>query len=390
MESKGTFLLVVNNIETFWSHRVPLAKAIMNDGWTLHLATSNASADPRIADMGMIPHDLPVYTSSLNPLMQCRVLLDIMRTIRKVKPDIAHAITVRYSFWMGLALRLTRSDCPGVFTVAGLGSLLNSDKPQVRAVRLAVVPLFKFAFGGDNRFVIFQNPDDARSLVRCGAIEKERCCVIRGSGVDTSEFPYVPESPSDKPTVLFCSRLLKAKGICEFVHAARILKSKGLEARFLVAGDTAPGNHDSVSDEDLKHWKEEGTVEFLGKRSDIPQLMKDSSIVTLPSFYGEGVPKVLLEAASIGRAIITTDMPGCREAVEDGMTGILVEAKNAWSLAEGIEKLLKDPALRLSMGEKGRARIESDFTVEKVNAKTLAVYARLLPGMKKAALKKAA
>ena len=127
----------------------------------------------------------------------------------------------------------------------------------------------------------------------------------------------------------------------------------------------------------MKDWAAEGAIEWLGQCKDMPALMRDAAIVTLPSYYGEGVPKVLLEAASTGRAIVTTDMPGCRETVEDNITGLLMEPKNAWSLADALEKLLKDPALRQSMGEKARARIEEGFTVEKVNAKTLAVYAKL-------------
>ena len=140
----------------------------------------------------------------------------------------------------------------------------------------------------------------------------------------------------------------------------------------------------------MEGWVREGAITWLGLCTDMPALFSKCSLFVLPSYYGEGVPRVLLEAASAGRAIITTDMPGCRETVEDGVTGLLVEAKNAWSLAEGLEKLLVDPALRRSMGEKGRARIESDFTVANVNAKTMAVYTRLFPRMEKAALEQAA
>jgi glycosyltransferase involved in cell wall biosynthesis len=383
------FLLVVNDMAWFWSHRLPLAKDIIAQGAELHLATNGAASNREIAALGIKGHDLPEHTGSFNPLGQLMLVCKILETLKNVKPDIVHAITVRHAFFTGLASRAVRTP-RAVFTIAGLGSLLNSKNPKVKAVRSIVVPLFKLAFGGEGRFVIFQNPDDAKALVRSGAIEKQRCTIIRGSGVDPVQFSYTPEPEAAVPTVLFCSRLLKAKGIGEFVHAARILKSKGVNARFAAAGDIAGGNHDSVTAEELAHWKEEGTVEFLGQRSDIAQLMKDAAIVTLPSYYGEGVPKVLLEAAATGRAIVTTDMPGCRETVEDGATGILVEAKDAWSLAAGLEKLLADAALRKSMGEKGRARIETEFTVEKVNAKTMAVYARLFPESKKAGLRQAA
>jgi len=383
------FLLVVNDMAWFWSHRLPLAKAILTQGAELHLATNDAEDNVAIHTLGIKGHDLPAHTGSFNPITQVVLAWSIFRTLQHVKPDIVHAITLRHAFYTGLASRIARTPNM-VFTVAGLGSLFMSDKPQIKIIRNLIVPLFRLAFNGEGRFVIFQNPDDARAFVRSGAIEKERCAVIRGSGVDPVLFAYQPEKPNETPIVLFSSRLLKAKGIGEFVHAARILKSKGIKARFQVAGDIAPGNHDSVTRDQLSDWINEGSVECLGQRNDMPELMAASAIVTLPSYYGEGVPKVLLEAAAIGRAIVTTDMPGCRETVEDGVTGIMIEPKNAWALAEALEKLLADPALRKSMGEKGRARIEADFTVEKVNAKTLTIYKRLLPGKEKAVLKQAA
>ncbi len=374
--SKGKLLLVVNNIDTFWTHRAPLARAIMADGWELHLATSHAAKDKRVTDLGMIPHDLPAYTSSLNPLWQAKAFYKIFQTLRAVKPDLVHAITIRYSFFTGMALRASNLKTPCVFTVAGLGSLFTSDDPKVKAVRGMIVPFFKFAFGGDKRFLIFQNKDDAKQLVRVGAVDKSRCGIIRGSGVDPDEYAYTPEPAGNAPVVLFASRLLKAKGILEFVHAARIIKSKGIAARFVVAGDIARGNHDSLTKVEMDDLAGEGTLEWLGQRDDVADLMRGAALVVLPSYYGEGVPKVLLEAASTGRAIITTDMPGCKETVEDGVTGLLVEPKNAWVLAEAIEELLKDPARREAMGKKGRERILADFTVQSVNAKTLKVYGR--------------
>jgi glycosyltransferase involved in cell wall biosynthesis len=383
------FLLVVNDIAWFWSHRLPLAKEILAQGAELHLATNGAGGNAEVRALGITGHDLPEHTGSVNPLDQLRLFLQIFKTLHKVKPDIVHAITVRHAFFAGIASRIARTP-RAVFTVAGLGSLFNSDDPKIKAVRLVVVPLFRFAFGGEGRFVIFQNPDDARALVKAGAVRKENCGVIRGSGVDLVQFFHAPEIAQETPSVLFCSRLLKSKGIAEFVHAARIVKSKGIPARFLVAGDVAPANHESVTAEEMKDWAEEGTIEWLGHRKDVPDLMRAAAIVTLPSYYGEGVPKVLLEAAATGRAIVTTDMPGCRETVENGATGILVEPKDAWSLAAAIEKLLLDPDLRRSMGEKGRARMEADFSVEKVNAKTLSVYKRLFTPATISAVKKAA
>lgn len=383
------FLLIVNDIDWFWSHRLPLAKAIMAEGAELHLATNDAANDAEIKKIGIIGHDLPKHTGSFNPVGQGLLAGNIFKILRDVKPDIVHAITIRHAFFTGLASKIAKTPF-AVFTIAGMGSLFSSEDPKIKIVRMGIVPLFKFAFGGEGRFVIFQNPDDAKALIDSGAVRENKCTVIRGSGVDMNAFPFVAEPQNDAPIILFSSRLLRAKGIGEFVHAARILKSKGVAARFQVAGDIAPGNHDSATEEDLEIWKNEGCVELLGHCKDMQPIMAASNIVTLPSYYGEGVPKVLLEAAATGRAIVTTDMPGCRETVEDGVSGILVEERNAFDLADALEKLIRDPALRARMGAKARERMEESFTVEKVNAATLAVYADFLPEKEKAALKQAA
>ncbi len=371
--TRGKFLLVVNDMAWFWSHRLPLAKDIMKAGWELHLATNDAQNNPDIKALGIKGHNLPPHTGSLNPFNQLRLAYEILKTLKDVKPDIVHAITLRHAFFAGIASRLSGTR-QAVFTLAGLGPLFLSDDPKVILIRRLIVPLFKFAFGGKGRFVIFQNPDDARALISCGAIRREQSVVIRGSGVDMDQFPFIPEPANDMPIVLFSSRLLKAKGIGEYVHAARILKSKGVQARFQIAGDIWPGNHDSVTREELDDWVAEGVVEWLGHCKNMPAIMAASNIITLPSYYGEGVPKVLLEAAATGRAIVTTDMPGCRETVEDGITGILIEPRSGFALADALEKLLRSPELRIRMGDAGSKRIEKDFTIGNVNARTLAVY----------------
>ena len=221
------FLMIVNDRAWFWSHRLPLAKAILEQGYDLHLAMNGAADDAGIKALGITGHNLPAHTGSFNPIGQGLLCGEIFSVLRQVKPDIVHAITVRHAFFTGLASRLTKTRRV-VFTIAGLGPLLNSDHPKIRAVRALVVPLLKLAFKGRGRFIIFQNSDDAKALLKVGAAERGACAVIRGSGVDPAQFAYHPEVLSERPIVLFSSRLLKAKGICEFVHAARILKSKGI------------------------------------------------------------------------------------------------------------------------------------------------------------------
>lgn len=390
MSQKPKFLLVVNDMAWFWSHRLPLAKAILAEGYELHLATNGAEGNREISSLGIKGHDLPEHTGGFNPITQAKIAYAIYQTLHSVRPDIVHAITLRHAFFTGVCARILKTP-RAVFTIAGVGMLFSKDDPKMQAIRTAIVPFFKFSFGGTGRALIFQNPDDARALIKAGAVEKERATVIKGSGVDPAQFPFVTLPKGEKPVVLFCSRLLKAKGIGEFVHAARILRSKGVDARFQVAGDIYEGNPASVTKEDVKYWAEEGAIVWLGQRKDMPALLAASTIVALPSYYGEGVPKVLLEAASTGRPIITTDMPGCRECVDEGSNGYLVEPRNAWALADAMEKLLADPVMCERMGKAGRAKVESGFTVDIVNAKTLQLYQKLFPQKEnQAALSKAA
>ncbi len=376
MEGKR-FLLITDDIGRFWSQHFALAEEIMAAGAELHLATSDAENNPSISALGITGHSLPHYDGGFNPLTQIGLCPQIFTIMRLVRPDIVHVFTLRHAFFAGIAARL--SDMPRIaFTITGTGSFFTSADPKMKWMRRLSLPLMRFAFGGPARFMIFQSPEDARLFARERIVRKESCGIIRGFGVDLEKFPYIAETVADTPMVLFAARLLKTKGIGEFIHAARILKSKGIAARFVVTGDIVPQNRDSVTRAEMVDWAGEGTIEWFKKPDDLPGLMQESAVLCLPCYDGEGIPDVLLEAAATGRPAVTADMPGCREAVEDGQTGLLVPAKDSWALAEAVEKLIADPAQRRSMGEKARARMEENFTLPVVNGRTLSVYRRLL------------
>lgn len=368
------FLMILNDMAWFWSHRLPLARGIMAGGWELSVATAQAAGDQKMHAMGVRGIDLP---DPVNILSHIKIPLAIYRVIKHEQPDIVHAITIRHAFYTGIVTRLMNYK-PVVFTIAGLGSLFTSQTLKARLLRPIVITLFCFAFARDGIHIIFQNEDDRAGMLDAGVIDIERTTVIRGSGVDITEFPFTTDPNDPAPVVLFVSRLLKEKGIYEFVEAARMLKKQGSPARFVVAGDFYPKNPHSLDPAVMDRWVKEGVIEWLGLAKDMPEQLKRATLVTLPSYYGEGVPKALLEAAAVGRAIVTTDMPGCREAVKDQYNGLLVPARDARALAEAIGKLLGNPMLRQTMGRNGRHYIEQDFTVESVVSRTLAVYNRLL------------
>jgi glycosyltransferase involved in cell wall biosynthesis len=377
MTKPVTFLMILNDLDWFWSHRLPLAHAIQAKGWTLHLATARAPQDPEIIQKNIIPHDIAAHGHSLNPLSHIKIVWGIAQVIRRVKPDILHAITLRHALYAGLAARLSPS-CPVVFTIAGLGTLFTHDDLRSRLLRAMVLPVLKLAFARQDARIIFQNPDDQRAFLNLKIVRPEQTAIIRGSGVDITAFAFTPEPSLTPPRILFPSRLLKEKGIFDFVAAAQIIKQKGIAAVFQMAGSVYPGNPHSVSNTDIDGWVKDGIIEYLGNCRDMPRVISDSTLVVLPSYYGEGVPKVLLEAGAIGRPVITCDMPGCREAVRDGYNGLLVSPKNPEVLAQAIETLLSDSETRARMGKAGREHVESDFTAEIVTKKTLKVYEDLI------------
>jgi glycosyltransferase involved in cell wall biosynthesis len=370
--------MILNDIAWYWSHRQPLAKAILARGDTLSLATSGASVDSGVRDMGVTGYDLTEHGRGLGFLFHFKILWSIYGVIKKTKPDVIHAITLRHAFYTGIVTRFIGYKSV-VFTVAGVGSLFTDQSSKMKVVRTLAIPLLRFAFKGKGRFLIFQNPDDRQLMLDHKVVNEEQTTIIRGSGVDLIEFPFTPEEQSDEaPIVLFSSRLIREKGIDDFIEAAKIIKDKGIKARFQIAGDVYEKNPNSLTREEMKGYHDDGIVEWLGQVSDMPKLFKEISIMALPSYYGEGVPKILLEAAAIGRPIITCDVPGCREAVIHEENGLLVPPKSPQDLAEAIESLLNDVQLRNQYGRAGRAMVEQDFHVDSVVSRTLKVYDQFL------------
>lgn len=372
------FLMILNHIDWFWSHRLPLAKAIMGKGWQLNVATHGAERDIKMKEMGVSGRALPQHGKSLDVVAQLKLMCGMYKNIKELQPDIIHVITIRYAFYAGIVTRLMGYK-PVAFTVAGLGSLYTAPGLKMRVIRFFALPIFRFAFGGKGKFIIFQNPDDQKAMLDSNIVKAEQTTVIRGSGVDLTEFPYEAYVENDEtPIILFTSRLLREKGITDFIEAARILQKKGVKARFVVAGDVYEDNARSLSKTEMQGYHDEGVIEWLGHCNDMPDLLRRAMMIVLPSYYGEGVPKVLLETAAIGRPIVTCDAPGCREAVEHEVNGVLVAPQSPEEIAEAIDMLMSDPEKRHCYGAAGRKRVEEDFHVDSVVNRTMGVYAKLL------------
>ena len=367
-------LFVVNAPEFFISHRLPLALAAREAGLDVHVATGPGDTGP-ITNLEFVHHTFPLSRSGKNPLFELRSLWALFRLMRRLKPDLVHLVTIKPVLYGGVMARLARVPAV-VAAISGLGTVFVDTGGKARWVRKVVGALYRFALGHRNICVIFQNSDDRATLVAAGAVRDAQTVLIRGSGVGLSGCPALPEPPGT-PVVSFAARLLNDKGVREFVDAARLLQARGLDARYWLIGAADPGNPSSVSDQDLATWRREGVVELLGHRTDIPTLFAQSHIVVLPS-YREGLPKVLIEAAACGRAIVTTNAPGCRDAIEPDRTGLLVPVRDAGALADSIQRLIEAPELRRKMGSAGRALAEREFGIEQVVEAHLAVYRELL------------
>jgi glycosyltransferase involved in cell wall biosynthesis len=241
--------------------------------------------------------------------------------------------------------------------------------------------LYRVALGHRNLRVIFQNEDDRASVSALARLPPERSTVIRGSGVDLESFRYHEPEGGRTPVVMLACRWLADKGVREFCEAARALRARAAQgagpARFVLVGDTDPGNPASLTMDELRKYADEGSIELWGRRADMPAVLAEADIVVLPS-YREGLPKVLLEAAACGRPVVTTDVPGCRDAIEPGVTGVLVPVRDAGALADAIDALLHDPARRLEMGRAGRQLAERCFDVRQVVEEHLRIYDQLL------------
>lgn len=357
-------LYVINHIDWFWSHRLPLALGAQKEGWNVHVAVPQA--DAQLKAQGFHGHDLG-YDGIL------KTILNLRQILRTEKPDLVHAITLKYAFITGLAL-VFQKNIKAVYTIAGLGYLFSGEGLKPKILRTILAPVFKLVFCNSYTTLIFQNKDDRALFLKRGFAKMEQCHLIRGSGVDVLQFAYQEETDSDPKLVLMATRLVHDKGVAVFIEAARLLKKRGVDAKFQIAGGVARDNPLAISAAEMERMVAYGAAEWLGKVSDMPGLLAKSHLVVYPSYYGEGVPKVLLEAAATGRAIITTDHPGCREVVQHGVNGLLVPVKDVEATANAIEELLRDAARRKLMGLKSRGRAEEEFDVRKTVRETLSVY----------------
>ncbi|WP_313696554.1 glycosyltransferase family 4 protein [Achromobacter sp.] len=372
MSAGRCLLFVVNNPAFFMSHRVPVAVAAQKAGYDVHVATMDGPAVADIQALGMTHHPIPMTRSGKHPLQELGTLLALVRLFRRLRPDVVHLVTIKPVLYGGIAARIAR--VPGmVAAISGLGFVFLSNSLKMRLVRAVVARLYRIALGHPNSRVIFQNANDRDLLKSLGAVREDQVVIIRGAGVDLDAYRPTPEPPAPPVVVTMVARLLRDKGVQEFVQAAKLLRERGVPVTMQLVGGLDAGNPASATQADVDAWQQEGCVEALGERSDVAALYAAAHIAVLPS-YREGLPKSLIEAAACGRAVVTTDVPGCRDAIEPDVTGLLVPVRDAAALADAIVRLAEDAALRQSMGTAGRALAEREFDINQVARIHVALY----------------
>lgn len=375
MQKPEKILFIINHPEWFWSHRLPLAQGAKKQGWDVLVAVRDATKDPRFTTEGFKPLDLPQEQKGKTFTNVINIIKKTNRLFSEEKPDVVHAITLKYVFLTGIVARF-HPKIRAIYTIAGLGYLFSSDGIKPKILRILIGPFLKFCLKNKQARIIFQNPDDQRLMINKKFVRADQTYLIKGSGVDTVQF--YPQTPPQEnpPIVLMPTRLVYDKGIQVFIEAARIIKKRKLvEARFQIAGGITEQNPNAITLEAMKSLIADGSVEWLGKVDDMSSLLSKAQVIAYPSYYGEGVPKVLLEAASCGKAIVTTDHPGCREVVVHNFNGLLVPIRDSKATADAIEKLLINHALRIQMEKNSRQRAEKEFDVKIVVSETLKIYA---------------
>ena len=370
-------IMFANTDWYLYNFRRSLAAALRDKGHDVLLVSPAGSYGEHLLALGFQWIPAPMARRSLNPIRELILLRWLWSLMRLEKPDIVHSFTIKCVIYGAIAGRLVGAG--RVNAVAGMGYVFTNRGIKAQMLRPLVRALMGAALGGARARLILQNPDDVKFFEGARILPSSQIRLIPGSGVDCSRFvaPDQLRKGPRAPVVLFAARLLWDKGLAELVEAARILRTEGRTLQFVLAGAPDPGNPASVPQETVLAWQTEGLVRWLGHVNDIAALLGDSDMIVLPS-YREGLPKTLIEAAACACALITTDVPGCRQVVTHEVDGLLVPARDAKALARAIARLQDDPALARRLGLAARDKALAEFDERIVIKRTLAVYDELL------------
>lgn len=366
-------LLFANTDWYLYNFRLPLATALTHAGHHVILVSPPGVYSERLKKMEFDWFPFNLSRRGVNPFVELAGILRLSQLYKRIRPDIVHHFTIKCVLYGSLAARLASINSI-VNSITGLGFVFISQSMLARILRPFVKTFYRLLL--QRTQTIFQNPEDMGLFIKHKLTTPANSHLIMGSGVDTKVFTQTPE-PTGDITIILPGRMLWAKGVGEFVEAARSIKAQNIKARFILIGRTDPGNPDSIPEKDLLAWQSQGIIEWQGWQENMAAAYSKAHIVCLPS-YREGLPKSLIEAAACGRPLVATDMPGCRQVVHPGENGFLVPVRDADALASALLTLIGNPKLRREYGERGRAIVVREFSQSKVIAETMQVYNGLI------------
>jgi len=367
-------LYVVTEDWYFLSHRLPVARAAKAAGYEVHVATRIKDGRARIEEEGFTPHALSWSRGSLSPVGSFSATRELRRLFRRLQPDIVHNVALK-PVLLGTLASLGLSRIAVVNALTGLGAVFVDNGGSVAFTRRVVEFALKHLLKRARSCTIVQNPDDRRFLLDLG-IPPDAVTIIAGSGIDLDRYQALPEPPPPV-TAAFVGRMLRHKGIMTLVDAFRLVTDRGVKLRLLLAGDCDRENPGSLAPEQLREFASAFGIVWLGHVTDIREVWSQAHFAVQPSRGGEGLPKSLLEAAACGRAMVATDVPGCREIAIAGETALTVPVDDAEALAAAMTRLAEDAALRAQFGAAARRLVEEKFSADAIGQETVALYDRL-------------
>ena len=373
MKKKIIFLV---NVDSFFvSHRLQVANQLLLEGFEVHIATEFTSHKKILKKKGFITHDIAFGRNSANLFRAFVSFSQIFFLIKRVKPSILHLISLKPSIFGGLVTFISRVPSV-VISITGLGSMFLGKNLFSRIRKFFFNSLLTIVFLRKKLKVILQNKSDLNYLIKNTSLKKSKVITIKGSGVDLKKFKFT-KLPIKNLIILMVSRIIADKGIYEYIQSARLLKRRSFKGKIYLVGDIDFANPSAIQKSKIDLWKKENIIKYFPYKSDIFKIIKKSTIIVLPS-YREGFPKILMEAAASGRPVITTNVPGCRDAIINNVTGILVPPKNYISLAKAILDFSKDKKKLKKIGYAARKHAINNFDVIDVVSKHLSIYRSLI------------
>ena len=371
IKSKKRILFIVNHDWFFTSHRLPIAIDCLKNNYEVHLGSNFSESKNVYLKHGIKTHQINISRTSINPLKSFFELINVIKLFIHIKPEIVHLISHKPMIYGSIASLFFR-ELKIVASVSGLGFVFSHNGFQSFVIRKLIIFLYKLCFYKKRIKIIFQNTFDKEYFKRILNLQEKEIILIPGSGVNISEYQFKP-LPKGKPIILFASRLIYSKGLNEFVKASNLFKN----ARFVIVGKIDSESKDSITKSQLNNWTRNNNIEYWGFSKNIKEIIYKSTLVVLPSYYGEGLPKILIEAAACGRPVITTYNHGCLAAIDNYETGLAVPIKDYLSLFSAINFLLKNPILLANMSINGRKRAEKLFNITKVVDTHIDIYKSL-------------